>query len=365
MAKLTLRQIQTQISSSSATWEAGATSIAELSEAQQNRRLGLRVNEEEQRRIESYLRYERPSTRFMFSQSRDWRNKDSNDWTTSIKDQGNCGSCVAFATVATIEAQARIQHNKPDWKIDLSEADLFFCGAGRKCEEGWWPTEAMEYARTRGVSEELCFPYQDHDMDCQTCSDRQQRLIMVKEYEEVIDPNARKEFIDTIGPMVACLAVYRDFMFYKNGVYRHITGDLAGYHAVSCVGYSEDEQCWICKNSWGPDWGDKGYFKIAYGESEIDTRFAMYGVKRVDGPLIPDTDETEAGDDWAESLFAEHSFAPKRNLLWAYVKGRWRYQEVTETELTGLGGILFEAASVRAFFTGEKLNKLVAVKKYV
>lgn len=168
MAKLTLRQIQTQMSSASATWEAGATLISELSEAQQNRRLGLRVNEEDQRRIDSYLRHERPSTRFMFSKSRDWRNKDSNNWTTSIKDQGNCGSCVAFATVATIEAQARIQCNKPDWKIDLSEADLFFCGAGLKCEEGWWPTEAMEYARTRGVSEESCFPYQDHDMECQS-----------------------------------------------------------------------------------------------------------------------------------------------------------------------------------------------------
>jgi hypothetical protein len=272
---------------------------------------------------------------------------------------------VAFATVGAIEVQARIQYNKPDWAIDLSEADLFFCGAGRKCEEGWWPTEAMEYARTRGISIESCFPYQDMDMNCVTCSDRPQRLLTVSEYEEVIEPDARKEFLDNTGPMVACLAVYRDFMFYKNGVYRHVTGDLAGYHAVACVGYSEDENCWICKNSWGPDWGNKGYFKIAYGESDIDTRFPMYGVKRVGGTLMPETNDTEIGDDWAEALFAEHSFALNKDLIWAYVKGKWRYHEVTEAQVASLGGTLFQAESVRAFFTGEKLDKLVSVKKFI
>ena len=365
MAKLTLAQLQPQLVSTSTTWEAGETPISVLSEAQQERRLGLIINEQEQRRVESYLRAARSSARFSFSPSRDWRNKDGKKWTTSIKDQGNCGSCVAFATVATIETRARIQYDMPDWPIDLSEADLFFCGAGRKCEEGWWPTEAMEYARTKGITEESCFPYQDHDVDCQSCSDRPDRLVTVNEYEEVIEPDARKHFLDTVGPMVACMAVYRDFMFYKKGVYRHVSGDLAGYHAISCVGYSEEEQCWICKNSWGEEWGEKGYFKIAYGESDIDTSFAMYGPKRVGGSLVPDPDEADIGDDWAEALFAEHSFVLKKNLLWAYVKGKWRYQEVTEAELASLGGPLFEAGSVRAFFTGEKLDKLVGVKKYV
>jgi len=363
MPKLTLRQVQTQLASSSAaTWRAGATTISELSEADQERRLGVRVNEDEMRRIEAYLRGAR-STAATFAPMRDWRNKDGHDWTTPIRDQGNCGSCVAFGTVATLEAQARIQSNKPAWNVDLAEADLFFCGAGRKCDEGWWPTEALDYAKGRGVSEEGCFPYQDHDMDCQTCGDRPQRLLTVTEFVEAIDVNARKEFIDTVGPAIACMAVYRDFMFYKTGVYRHLTGDLAGYHCVSCVGYSEEEQCWICKNSWGTGWGDGGYFKIAYGESEIDTRFAMYGIKRVGGTLLQ-TDEQETGDDWVETLFAEHSFASKKNVLWAFVKGKWRYQEVSESELTGLGGALFEAASVRAFYTGDKLDKLVGAKKY-
>jgi len=363
MAKLTLRQLQSQITSGSSTWRAGTTSVSALSEADQARRLGLNVREEEMRRVQARLRAARAPSTFSFAPARDWRNKDGLNWTTPIRDQGNCGSCVAFGTVATIEARTKIQENKADMTLDLSEADLFFCGAGKKCNEGWWPPDALDYAKASGVSDETCFPYQDHDIDCQTCSDRPDRLLQVTEYEEIIEPGARKEFIDKTGPVVACMAVYQDFFYYKDGIYKHVTGDLAGYHAISCVGYSEADSCWICKNSWGPSWGDNGFFKIAYGESDIDTQFAMYGVKGVSGTLL-DVDEEETGDDWAEAVFAEHSFHSQKNLLWAFVKGKWRYQEVTETQLTSLGGTLFEAESVRAFFTGEKLDKLVGAKKY-
>jgi hypothetical protein len=84
--------------------------------------------------------------------------------------------------------------------------------------------------------------------------------------------------------MVGCMAVYRDFFSYTGGVYRHTQGDLAGYHAIGIVGYSEDEGAWLCKNSWGPDWGAAGWFRIGYGECGIDTQFAMYGVEAVTPP---------------------------------------------------------------------------------
>jgi hypothetical protein len=72
-------------------------------------------------------------------------------------------------------------------------------------------------------------------------------------------------------------------------VYRHVTGDLVGYHAIEVVGYSESEQCWICKNSWGTGWGDSGWFKIGYGECDIDSTFPMYSVKGIiPAPQKPD-----------------------------------------------------------------------------
>ena len=87
------------------------------------------------------------------------------------------------------------------------------------------------------------------------------------------------------GPMVAGMAVYQDFFSYAGGVYKHVSGSLAGYHAISVVGYNETDRYWICKNSWGTGWGElgpdgsRGWFRIAYGDSGLDTQFAFYDVQ--------------------------------------------------------------------------------------
>lgn len=111
-------------------------------------------------------------------------------------------------------------------------------------------------------------------------------------WEEVVEPGERKEWLATKGPMVGCMAVYSDFFSYVDGIYRHTSGALAGYHAVGIVGYSEEEQAWIGKNSWGTAWGQAGWFKIGYGECGIDTDFVMYGIAQVI-PASPTPPEPE------------------------------------------------------------------------
>ena len=72
------------------------------------------------------------------------------------------------------------------------------------------------------------------------------------------------------GPLVTTMTVYEDFFDHKSGVYKHTTGKLAGGHAVSIVGYDDKDQAWIIRNSWGPDYGDNGYVKIAYDDDSGD-----------------------------------------------------------------------------------------------
>jgi len=58
--------------------------------------------------------------------------------------------------------------------------------------------------------------------------------------------------------------VFRDFMTYKSGIYVYTSGEPLGGHAVKMIGYGRENgiDYWICANSWGPNWGDNGYFKI-------------------------------------------------------------------------------------------------------
>ncbi len=162
-----------------------------------------------------------------FASERDWREKDGENWVTPVQDQGACGSCVAFGTIATLECQANIQSGDSSLDLDLSEADLFFCGAGRKCQQGWWPTYALDYAKNEGVADEECFAYEDHNVDCNLCKDKSERLIKIGKWQEIASIDQRKSGCDTKGPMVACMAVYRYFFSYKQGIYRHVTGALS------------------------------------------------------------------------------------------------------------------------------------------
>jgi C1A family cysteine protease len=258
--------------------------LSMLQPEQQGRYLGLRLEPEELRRIAT-LMAESPVRAADFPPAWDWRNAHGGDWTTPVRDQKACGSCVAFATVAVLEAMLKRHHGDAQLQPDLSEAHLFFCGCGNCCDRGWWPSYALNYAKSNGVPDEACFPYQDQNQPCsETCSDWQNRAVRAVNWQELLDTGMRREWLATKGPLVACLAVYRDLFSYTGGVYRHTTGDLAGYHAICVAGYSEAEEAWICKNSWGNNWGEDGWFKIGYHECGIDSRFAMYGVEAVVPP---------------------------------------------------------------------------------
>ena len=260
---------------------------------EQDRRLGLRLEPREMERLASLL--DAPAPRDVeFPAAWDWRDVEGVDWTTTIRDQRGCGSCVAFATLAVMEAMLKRHHNDATLQPDLSEAHLFFCGCGDCCGTGWWPSYALNYAKSSGVPDEDCFPYQEFNLPCsESCSDWHGRAVKVSSWAELLDAGARKQWLATKGPVIGCLAVYRDFYSYTDGVYRHSTGDLAGYHAICVVGYSEAEQAWICKNSWGIDWGNEGWFKIGYGECGIDSEFAMYGVGEIIPPGVDPEPEPE------------------------------------------------------------------------
>lgn len=198
----------------------------------------------------------------------DWREEDR---VSPVKSQGLCGACVSFATCAAMESAIAIAEGSADF-LDLSEADLFFCGCGPCCESGWDFVPAVERA-TQGVGLEADFPY-DAKATCKAIPP----ALRVSSWQTAHSAEDRRYAVAR-APVIAGMRVFDDFRYYKGGIYEHATGDEIGLHAVCVVGYDDEASCWIVKNSWTDEWGDVGFFRIAYGQCGLDQEFPFIALE--------------------------------------------------------------------------------------
>ncbi len=256
----TLEEIRRVIAEKGYDWQADETSVSHLSEEEQRRLLGARLDEE--KALVASLKAQEQETveTFSYPSSMDW-----SGYMTSVKDQRHCGACVAFATLGAIEGRYKIQQSL---SLNLSESHLFYCGGGQ-CDYGWYPAEGMDFAVNSGVADEACFPYVDYDVSCSPCSDWASRVTSIQNWWGTANTSQMKQALADGGPIELTMDVYEDFMYYSGGVYRYTWGSAQGGHAVCAVGYNDAEGYWIVKNSWGTGWGESGYFKIAYDQCDI------------------------------------------------------------------------------------------------
>lgn len=200
--------------------------------------------------------------------SLDWRSKDGRDFTSPVRNQARCGSCVAFAAMGAFETQLNIAAGNAALDLDLSEQDLF--ARIGSCDSGSMPFMASSTLKSSGAPDESCFPYasgrlgKDFDTDL-ACADRAARTLKITGSRSVSASQAKAALQN--GPLMTTMTVYEDFMFYTGGVYEHVTGEALGGHAVTIVGYDDAAQAWIVRNSWGAGWGESGYFRIKYTDA--------------------------------------------------------------------------------------------------
>ena len=216
----------------------------------------------------------------------DWRNVKGKNWVSAPKNQGGCGSCVAFGVSAALESHQRIETNNANLVIDTSEANLFFVNE-RQCHPGdprygWWIPDALDYLVNQGACREENYPYRDVNQNAELVQGTESTW-KITGYDSTSNAAQMKRWLCEEGPLVAGYTVYQDWYAYwgsgANGVYTHHTGNSLGGHVIAVIGYDDSQSCWICKNSWGQTQGNDGCFRIGYGQCGIDSR--MYLIQDV------------------------------------------------------------------------------------
>jgi hypothetical protein len=293
-------EVQAAIDRDGARWEAGPTPLTDLPVEEKLRYLGSvpgpnepSLDEREPAALRNFASPQAmaPPAGVELPAAYDLRDVGGRSFITPHRNQGDCGSCVAFGTIAAAEGTLRVALNDPDLDVDYSEAHLFYCHArreGRRCDGpagGWWVDRALEAFKNYGVVDEACYPYTPGDQDCANlCANSSARLTFIENWRRFVTAASMKNWLTSMGPLIACFSVYADLQDdYTGGVYKHVSGEFRGGHCVCVVGYDDGQQCWICKNSWPLPWGESGgYFRIQYGDCGIDAE--MWTVEGVRSP---------------------------------------------------------------------------------
>jgi hypothetical protein len=233
----------------------------------------------------------------------DWTSRNGHSYVTSVKDQGQCGSCWAFASTAVFESDSLISLNQPDLNLDLSEQIMLSCTnpSVDNCENGGYPSDAANFLVNSGTNLESCYPYTATDGYCaNACSD----YFSHPSSNYYIDswsvsyptyyvwgnyPAAIQNMKNLLsqGPVIGTMDVYDDFYSYTSGVYSCTSENYVGSHAIEVVGWDDNQQAFHVKNSWGTGWGESGYFWISYDELFGSTNFAYYSYFYNVGKHVP------------------------------------------------------------------------------
>jgi Papain family cysteine protease/BNR/Asp-box repeat len=320
-------------------WVAGVTSMSVLSPAERKARLGLAIpapgeTNPCQATSASAVHGSGPPlpslSVALLPPALDWRHYDpatgyiavkAGNYVTPVRNQASCGDCWVFGSVGALESRTLITQNTPGVKLNLSEEAVATCDTGDAaygiaCNGGIPVTSFFE--GPNGIPLESCDPYiEQHYSPLKgmkgSCSGSYLCSSFINELDTykasgyswindywssghydsngygygdgpVPTVDVLKSALYQYGPVAVSLEVFSDFYSYRSGIYSHKRGDDVGGHLVLLVGYKDTPLnssigggYFIVKNSWGPGWGEGGFFRIAYSQVGDGSKPYYYG----------------------------------------------------------------------------------------
>ncbi|MDH4198798.1 MAG: C1 family peptidase [Spirochaetia bacterium] len=187
---------------------------------------------------------------------------------TPVKYQGTCGSCYMFSAMASYEANFNLFFEK---QVSLSEQHFLDCGDSGSCNGGWYGT-VFEKMQETGAIDANEYPYKGKVSSCSVKSRGQYFSLdtgYVGKYLQIASVPQIKDALCKHGVLSSSVYVTRMFTAYAGGIFDEHAKVEKTNHAINIIGWDESKKSWLIKNSWGEQWGEKGYMWIEYGSNNI------------------------------------------------------------------------------------------------
>lgn len=205
-------------------------------------------------------------------ESFDWREKGA---VNAPGNQGKCGDCWAFSTVANIEGVNFVSGSKK--LVKLSEQQLTDCShatGNEGCMDGY-PSDAFRdmIANKYGLMTEADYPFTSLGGQNGTCKQvPANEAVFIKGWANVSsDEDQIAAALMKYGVLSMAINAGVDGMeFYKKGISAPKEWECPAMrinHAVNMVGFGVENgtKYWTVRNSYGADWGEEGYYRIVRG----------------------------------------------------------------------------------------------------
>ena len=229
------------------------------------------------------------------SKNWDWRNVGGKNYVPKVKNQGGCGSCYAISTFSGLTSRLRIKTNLKDM-TELSVQHGLNCGIYTEGCEGGYPILLGKFFNEFDIVPEECLKYNGKTDKCTNdCKNSKRYRVGKYGYLGGFYGNSSEELmmkeIRAHGPILGNIIVPSVFSYYSKGIFSQNalknnsnqtpsknTMFTLGHefqkveHSTLIVGYGEEDgiKYWIGMNSWGEDWGEKGFYKILRGNNELN-----------------------------------------------------------------------------------------------